>query len=94
MNDSCKINNSQEAGVILDREKTNYLELFKNLSKPVILFTGDYKLQEINSAAVELFRGLNSMGADGCGENEGLEKASWLTEEVKRFQIKKRKKNS
>ncbi|HWQ41455.1 MAG TPA: PAS domain S-box protein [Desulfosporosinus sp.] len=87
MNDSS--NSTQEdikrLGSLLSSQKNNYLEIFRNLSKPVILLTKDHKIQELNCAAVELFRVHNIAGADGCGKKDVLEMIPWLTREVTRF---------
>ncbi|HBV86735.1 MAG TPA: hypothetical protein DEF42_08830 [Desulfosporosinus sp.] len=76
---------SKRACLLLNNDKSEYLGILENLAKPVILLTGDHRVQELNCAAVELFRGLKSIGADGCGKRDGLETIPWLTEEVTRF---------
>ena len=76
---------SRMPGCLLNSEQENYLRIFENFSKPVILLTGDYKVKELNCAAVELFRNPNSIGANACGEKDGPETMPWLTEEVTRF---------
>lgn len=87
MNDSYKSTqeDSRMPGCLLNSEQENYLRIFENFSKPVILLTGDYKVKELNCAAVELFRNPNSIGANACGEKAGPETMPWLTEEVTRF---------
>lgn len=79
------LNQLRAANRAMTNEKNKYLTIFESISSPVILINKDNRVENVNLAAAEFFKGSCFPGSLYYGGEQSQESMDWLSPEFEQF---------
>lgn len=85
LSDRSALEELQNSNREMTNEKNKYLTIFESIFDPVILYSPENKIENMNSAALSMFFGINIPGGQYYNISNNKKDLDWLTDDVEAF---------